>query len=132
MTFLFLALLLAPEVSASVLPTNIEDPAALARLRGNSGITLQWIGWERRGRLTVTERGGRVHLAGSQAGNGGRLTIDGDVSGIGRDSLTSTAESSSPIRPIGAANACATGSTNSGSSAAAATGAFSRWRSATG
>jgi hypothetical protein len=73
---------------ASVLPTNVEDPDALARLRRNSGITLQWIGWERRGRLTVTERGGRVHLSGSQAGNGGRLTIDGDVSGIGRDSFT--------------------------------------------
>jgi hypothetical protein len=88
MTLLFLAALLAPEVSASVLPTNVEDPAALARLRHNSGVTLQWIGWERRGRLAVTERGGRVHLSGSQAGNGGRLTIDGDVSGIGRDSFT--------------------------------------------
>src|SRR4051812_23542077 len=88
MMLLFLAAMLAPQVSASVLPTNVEDPAALERLRHNSGVTLQWIGWERRGRVTVTERGGRVHLSGSQAGNGGRLTIDGDVSGIGRDSFT--------------------------------------------
>ncbi|HYJ53329.1 MAG TPA: hypothetical protein VEW04_09155 [Allosphingosinicella sp.] len=76
------------DLPASVLPTNVEDPAALARLRRNSGITLQWIGWERRGRLAVSERNGRVHLSGSQAGNGGRLTIDGDVSGIGATSFT--------------------------------------------
>jgi hypothetical protein len=100
MNFLLLAAMLiaqppagAPKVEerwepASVLPTNVEDRAALARLRRNSGVTLQWIGWERRGRLAVTERNGRVHLSGGQTGNGGRLTIDGDVAGIASDSFT--------------------------------------------
>jgi hypothetical protein len=61
--------------------TQVNDPAALARLRHNSGITLQWIGFEtpQRGHVTVTERDGLVHLRGSQAGGGGRLEIDGDV-----------------------------------------------------
>lgn len=69
-------------------PTVVEDPAALQRLRRNSGITLQWISWDRRGRVHVTDRGGRVHLRGSQAGNGGRLELDGDVVSIGRTSFT--------------------------------------------
>lgn len=85
--FAALALLLAA-APAFAQPTVVEDPAALQRLRRNSGITLQWISWDRRGRVHVTDRGGRVHLRGSQAGNGGRLELDGDVVSIGRTSFT--------------------------------------------
>jgi hypothetical protein len=89
-----LALLLSLLVSAAAAPaaerTVVNDPTALARLRGNSGVTLQWISWDHRGRVAVTERAGRVHLAGSQAARGGpgRLELDGDVVEIGRDSFT--------------------------------------------
>ncbi len=89
-----LALLLSLFASAATAPaverTIVNDPAALARLRGNSGLTLQWISWDHRGRVAVTERGGLIHLAGSQAARGsrGRLEIDGDVLAIGRDSFT--------------------------------------------
>jgi hypothetical protein len=62
------------------IPTPM-DPAALARLRRNGGITLQWISWDYRGRLAVGDRGGRVHLSGGQRqrGGDGRLELDGDV-----------------------------------------------------
>jgi hypothetical protein len=70
--------------------TIVTDRAALARLRGNSGVTLQWISFEspRRGHVTVTESGGAIHLRGRQAGNGGELTLDGDVVAIGPRSFT--------------------------------------------
>jgi hypothetical protein len=89
-----LALLLSLFASAAAAPaaerTIVNDPAALARLRGNSGLTLQWISWDYRGRVAVTERAGLIHLAGSQAARGGpgRLEIDGNVIVIGRDRFT--------------------------------------------
>jgi hypothetical protein len=77
----------APEPSPR---TIVSDPAALARLRRNAGITLQWISWDYRGRVRVSEAAGRVHLSGAQRarGGGGRLDLDGDVVEIGRASFT--------------------------------------------
>ena len=89
-----LALLLAtaatqptPEASPR---TIVTDPAALARLGRNAGITLQWISWDYRGRVRVSEARGRVHLSGAQRARGGagRLDLDGDVVEIGRTSFT--------------------------------------------
>jgi len=75
---------------AAAQPTTVTDPAALARLRGNSGVTLQWIDWEHRGRLRVTNQNGRIHLSGGQRQRGGPglLQIDGDVLEIGPRSFT--------------------------------------------
>ena len=90
---LCIALLAASPAVAQPAPagrTIVTDRAALARLRGNSGVTLQWISFEspRRGHVTVTERGGLVHLRGRQAANGGELTLDGVVTAIGARSFT--------------------------------------------
>ena len=70
--------------------TIVSDPAALARLRRNAGITLQWISWDYRGRVRVSEAAGLVHLSGSQhaRGGAGRLELDGDVVEIGAGSFT--------------------------------------------
>ena len=103
-TFALFALLLAaaasaPSVSAPTTQTAsspaaertlVRDAAALARLRRNSGITLQWISFEApaRGHVVVTERGGLVHLRGSQAGHGGVLRLEGDVLSIDRTSFS--------------------------------------------
>ena len=81
----------APGASAPAAQrTIVRDPAALARLRRNSGITLQWISFESpaRGRVSVTDRAGLVHLRGSQSGNGGQLRLEGDVLSIDRTSFT--------------------------------------------
>ncbi len=80
-----------PEHTAETARTTVvQDRAALDRLRRNSGITLQWISFESpaRGHVRVSERGGLVHLAGSQRGNGGEVTLDGDVLEIGASSFT--------------------------------------------
>ena len=70
--------------------TIVRDPGALARLRRNSGISLQWISWDSpaRGRVAVTESGGLVHLRGAQSGHGGELSLDGDVLSIDTTSFT--------------------------------------------
>lgn len=77
----------APASAQESGPTVVENRAALERLRGNSGITLQWIGWEHRGHVAVSETDGRVHLSGSQLERGGpgRLFLEGDVVEIGAD-----------------------------------------------
>lgn len=91
---LVIALLLATASAAAPPPpaeqTIVRDQAALARLRRNSGISLQWISFEApaRGHVTVTSRGGLVHLTGSQRGGGGELTLDGDVLTIDARSFT--------------------------------------------
>jgi hypothetical protein len=69
--------------------TDVRDQAALERLRGNAGLTLQWIGWDKRGTLEVSQRGAVVHLSGSQASSDGkgRLEIEGDVVSIDSNSF---------------------------------------------
>ncbi|HEV2816016.1 MAG TPA: hypothetical protein VGW40_02150 [Allosphingosinicella sp.] len=70
--------------------TRIDSPGALAMLRHNGGLTLQWISWDYRGRVRVDERDGLVHLSGFQAvrDGAGRLELDGDVIEIGARSFT--------------------------------------------
>ena len=80
----------APGPSDPAGPTIVSDPSALARLRRNAGITLQWISWDYRGRVRVSEVAGRVHLSGSQRARrgAGRLELDGDVVEIGASGFT--------------------------------------------
>jgi len=88
--FACLALVLATAAAAPPERTMVGAPGALAMLRHNGGLTLQWISWDRRGRVGVSETDGLVHLSGSQAAQGGpgRLEIDGDVTEIGARSFT--------------------------------------------
>lgn len=73
-----------PAPLAPVRITEVRDLAALERLRGNAGLTLQWIGWEKRGTLEITQRGDVVHMKGAQfAPDGkGRLEVEGDLLSI--------------------------------------------------
>ena len=71
-------------------PTIIYDRDAAARLRANSGITLQWIGWDDRGpvEVTVDEDGvWRLRASQREAGGPGLLTVDATVTEIGDDHL---------------------------------------------
>jgi hypothetical protein len=83
-------LLVAAQAPPAPERTLVRDQAALNRLRRNSGVTLQWISFEApaRGHVTVTQRGGLVHLRGSQRGGGGELALDGDVVSIDARSFT--------------------------------------------
>lgn len=82
-----LAALAAAQPAPDAPATIVASPDALTRLRHNSGITLQWISWDYRGRLLVSDRGDVVHLAGGQTGTG-RLELDGDVVSINQDAFT--------------------------------------------
>ena len=72
--------------------TVVADRAALNRLMHNSGITLQWIGFETpgRGHVVARLRDGLLHLSGSQTARsgGGRVTLEGDVLRIEARSFT--------------------------------------------
>lgn len=68
-------------------PTRILDRAAAERLFGNSGITLQWIGWEERGRVWIAvDETGNWWLSAMQKSDGnGELELEGRISEIGAD-----------------------------------------------
>ena len=70
--------------------TIVRNRAALQRLRSNSGMTLQWISWDRRGRARATTRtNGMVWLEGEQRGaNGASLRLSGAVREIGSNYFT--------------------------------------------
>ncbi|WP_299322095.1 hypothetical protein [Parasphingopyxis sp.] len=81
--------------SRPVAQTVVNDQSALARLRGNSGITLQWINFTysdgsagaRRGHVSVADRGNTVHISGVQftADGEGYVSVTGDIAEIGSD-----------------------------------------------
>ncbi len=59
---------------------DVDDEEMWSKLISNSGITLQWIGWQKRGKLNATVKGSVIHLSGGQTGpNGAKLALDGDV-----------------------------------------------------
>ena len=72
-------------------PTLVKDRAALARLISNSGLTLQWIGWEQRGYLGVFEDRGEYFIDGSQTdpnNDKAALFVNGRIVEIGTDYFT--------------------------------------------
>jgi hypothetical protein len=79
-----------PSALTPVKATQIQDDAALRRLKGNRGVAVQWISWDYLGRLKVTDSNGVIHLDGSQneRNGSGRLTISGDVVSIDQSSFT--------------------------------------------
>lgn len=88
-----------PSSLKPVKTTEVRDKTALRKLMGNSGLTLQWITWDTRGKVKATETDGVVHLSGSQTGpNGAKVTVEGDVLAIdtkhfilrGKVSITNT------------------------------------------
>ncbi len=75
-----------PSGPAAPAPTHVLDRDTAFRLRNNSGITLQWIGWDERGQVQVAEGDDGVwRLSGRQRGGGGSVSVQGVVSEIGSD-----------------------------------------------
>jgi hypothetical protein len=68
----------------AAVPAIVHSRADLNRLLNASGATVQWIGWDRRGRVAVYRNpAGVVWLRGSQSQGDASLVIDGYVSEIG-------------------------------------------------
>jgi hypothetical protein len=69
-------------------PTKVENRAALERLLGNSGMTLQWISWTsaERGQVDASWKGKALLLKGEQRDKGGtgRVSVGGHVTRIGK------------------------------------------------
>ncbi|MXO91777.1 hypothetical protein [Pontixanthobacter aquaemixtae] len=86
-----LALCSGPAALADEPVRGDEAPAhsakTLLRLKQNSGITLQWIDWDRRGQAALREQNGTFYLSGGQiASDGaGTLWLDGEVVSSGDD-----------------------------------------------
>ena len=68
-------------------PTRVLDNPAAERLFGNTGMTLQWIGWDQRGQAFIAiDEGGVWWLAGEQRGPGGAsVSLEGHITEIGPD-----------------------------------------------
>ncbi len=75
----------AEPVSETPAPTRVSSAVDATRLKQNSGMTLQWIGWEERGPALVFEDPeGSYRLSGQQSGaDGGRLAVYGAITEIG-------------------------------------------------
>ncbi len=75
----------ATEIPAG--PTKILDPTMAERLFGNTGITVQWIGWEERGRtwIAVDNQGYWLLMGEHKGEDGGILELEGFVTEIGSD-----------------------------------------------
>lgn len=80
------------EAQIPTAPTRILDAAAAERLFGNSGVTLQWIGWEERGQVWIAiDEAGNWWLTAEQRGNGS-LKLEGWIAEIGTDYFLLDAE----------------------------------------
>ncbi len=66
--------------------TEVSSVRDANRLRTAQGISLQWIGWDRRGQVHVSRSPDGVwRVNGLQRGDGGRLAVDGVITEIGED-----------------------------------------------
>ena len=76
-----------PLASEPMAPTGIESPRDVERLRQLEGITLQWISWERRGRVTAgPDDDGVWQLTGTQYDQtGAGVQVSGVITEIGED-----------------------------------------------
>ena len=77
-------------------PAFLEDPTEILsqrdadRLLSPGGITLQWIGWDDRGPVSIApDERGVWHVSGHQTGSdGGELEVDGTILEIGEGYFT--------------------------------------------
>ena len=81
------AVLLAGSAGAVQAKKGSLAPITMERLRANSGITLQWIDWDRRGTAELRETAEGAFLTASQVdpAGPGTLFIDGRVIEAGED-----------------------------------------------
>lgn len=82
--------IVAPPDDSAREPTRVLSQADARRLLANKGLTLQWIDWNTRGTVEISQTGGVWHLRGAQAEaqGPGRLFLDGAITEIGAGYFT--------------------------------------------
>ncbi|MAY19036.1 MAG: hypothetical protein CL955_00260 [Erythrobacteraceae bacterium] len=82
-----LALIAAPLTAQDEAPTRIMSQTDAERLRTVQGITLQWIDWDRRGDVSVSEDANGVwRIEGEQLDESGAgVRVSGVITEIGKD-----------------------------------------------
>lgn len=68
--------------------TAVKSEAGLRALLGRHPLRLQWLSSEPFGEVVIEDRGGTLHLLGSQGQGQDRLTIDGIVTTVRADNFT--------------------------------------------
>ena len=78
------------ESASAVQRTDVKDDAGAAyeRLLNNSGIGLQWLWTDARGKLNAVDDNGVVRLEGGHATDAGSVSIKGEVVSISADRFT--------------------------------------------
>jgi len=69
--------------------TVVNDKQEYALLLGEHAFTLQWIGWERPGKVSIEERDGVLHVEGKQEGKKSEdyIRIKGTITEVNRRSF---------------------------------------------
>ena len=77
----------ASQARTPPVPTRILDPVMAGKLKENKGITLQWIDWDRRGTVWISDTDGEwaLRAAQSELQGPGALFLDGRIVEIGAD-----------------------------------------------
>ncbi|WP_260986130.1 hypothetical protein [Bordetella genomosp. 13] len=68
--------------------TDVKDQTAYERLLHNSGISVQWLWTDERGKLDAVDDNGVIRLQGGHANASGSVEIKGDVVAISADRFT--------------------------------------------
>jgi hypothetical protein len=81
---LLLALALPPSAAAKPPDTVVNDAAAMRRLLGRHAFSLQWVSWDRFGRVVVSKVDKTLYIKGEQrdASTGDYVRIDGVVTSV--------------------------------------------------
>lgn len=82
---LLMLLVVAPMASADSTPkTTVTSPAMKRLLLGRHHLSLQWVSWDRFGRVVVTEKAGTLFIKGEQKSTDGAdfVRVDGIVTRV--------------------------------------------------
>jgi hypothetical protein len=65
--------------------TDVKDRAEYRKLLGTHKLSLQWVSWEKFGKVTIAEERGMLKVHGRQELNGDYVQIDGTIVSVERN-----------------------------------------------
>ena len=106
LVFLVVLVLVSVLTSFAQTKTVVKDAKARAMLLGKHKLSLQWIGVEKLGNATVTNKNGVIHLKGEQKVGADFLKIDGTISRIESKSFTFVGKIETSVSHIKGGEVC--------------------------